>query len=280
MDFDALVNVKRILSSDKISQTDIMLLTSAINNENVNINISIQDNLDIIQKQDINNNEFMIYLNEFIGVNQEFLNTPIYKFFLKRKPLWTLLLIALKMKLLNGEVLSDIIKYFFSLLPNLEQDEYLECLVLINDFLSIKKISNIKKIDNPDSIIEFISHNLDCLEAVSYEETYQLICKNIIIKLFSLGFISFSDSESYAIDENEFVISVISPFLNQDEYYYLISIINENTVDIATLSVIRETLLKYISSHTISKEANQVINKILENLDEISISEQKQLNIK
>lgn len=66
MDFDALVNLKHIVSSDNIADVDLMLLKSAINNGNIDINLSISGNLDAILNSDVSNSVFTNYLGEFV----------------------------------------------------------------------------------------------------------------------------------------------------------------------------------------------------------------------
>ena len=279
MNFDALVNVKRILNSASVSPMDIMLLSSAVNNRSVDINISIQSNIDTICMQDIDNHEFMIYISEFIGSSQEFLNTPIYKKLIQNKIFWPSLLNFLKKKLINDEAFLDIVNYLFHLLKKANIKEYVDCFLFINEFLSAKKEIITESTDVSFDIIEFIINNLDCLDNNYEESSSKLVAKKIVINLLSLGIVGFYDLVSISQNESDLINTILSSLLKCEEYYYLVQIINEKTIDNNTSQIIEEILRSYINSKAISDGCREYINRILKKLIEINESSEKSLKI-
>ena len=266
MDFDALVNIKNILVSGSTARTDLMLFLSAISNKSVDINLSIQDNLDIIHMQSFDDNEFMTYLGEFLDLNHEFLTTPIYSMLLRKIEYFELLLQAIKNGNLNEETITSIVNYIFNLLPTLSSEDYLVCLVFLNDILSSKDITYINKNDKPDAIVEFIINNSDCLERKENSSEEKPIIKNIIIKMLKLGILRFSDFIYYDSPSSSYINSLIMAFVNSDEYYYLYAILNEKTVDEETKPIIMNIISELLSDFRISYDKKEILNLAVQKL--------------
>ncbi|MCH5167033.1 MAG: hypothetical protein J1F35_03985 [Erysipelotrichales bacterium] len=266
MDFDALVNIKNILVSRSTAKTDLMLFSSAISNNSVDINLSIQDNLDIIRMHSIDNKEFMAYLSEFLDLNHEFLTTPIYKMLLGKIEYFELLLHALKNGNLNEQTITSVINSVFSLLSTLNVEDYSISLVFLNDILSSKSVSYINEANKPDSITQFVINNFDCLEKKDNQYEEAIIIKNIIIKMLKLGVITFADLIYYSDSSSDFVNSLIMTFVNSDEYYYLYAIMNEKTVDEETKPIISSIISEISADFRVIPEKKEILDLVIAKL--------------
>lgn len=264
MDFDALVNLKRIITSDIVTNTDIMLLKSAINNRNIDINISIAKNLDLLSTSDINNQEFMTYLGEFIDCDDAFLNTPIYILFLSRRCFYSLIYVSLSKGFMDEEVYIDIINRLFIKKTDLESLE--EDSVFIKDMISKKgKISLDNKV-NKDLLIEYALRNIDSLTSDA-DELYSAVNKSIILKLFSYGYINFTDIYYYSGNDSLMKIFIYS-LLDMKDYSYFLSLLNEKGLSIEVIPYVESAISEYKENNETNEKMIEIILrriKILEN---------------
>ncbi len=243
MDFDALVNLKRIIMADNVTDTDIMLLKSAINNRSIDINISISENLDSFFKHNIDDDEFMVYLEEFINCDEYYLNTPIYKIFLTRRCFFVLLSIALLKKNINDEAFYDIINTLFGNLSKANGEEYALLLVLIQDIISAKGKVSYESLICIDEIMDFIVSNIYSL--FDNEPMFNdVLTKDIILKLFSYGYIHFSDFMAY--DEGGLFLKMfIHAIFDMGDYSYLLPLLNDKMLDEVSAECIKSVVNEY-----------------------------------
>lgn len=270
MEIDALVNVKHILEKEKISKTDIMLLKSALNNHGVDINLSIQDNLDIIYSE-TDKVEFMDYLNEFVDSNSLFMNTPIYLLLLNNSNLKSIILMAIKKNLLSQDVICSILKLEFNDLFIKEDDA--ETLVFINEVLSSSKIEFTGESLSDIDIINFIVNNLGSLLVKDSQDNIAYIKKNIIIKLFSLGIIDFSSLKASNCSFVELLSAIIYSLLSTGEYYHIMSIVNERTIDTESKKIIKDILEDAVYTEYSDFDGSKFVREILAKLKSIGKKE-------
>lgn len=243
MDFDALVNLKRIIMADNVTDTDIMLLKSAINNRSIDINISISENLDSFFKNNIDDDEFMVYLEEFINCDEYYLNTPIYKIFLTRRCFFELLSIALLKKNINDEAFYDIINTLFRDLSKANGEEYALLLVLIQDMISTKGKVSYESLTCIDEIMDFIVSNIYSL--FDNEPMFNdVLTKDIILKLFSYGYIHFSDFMAYD-GGGLFLKMFIHAIFDMGDYSYLLPLLNDKMLDEISAECIKSVVNEY-----------------------------------
>lgn len=261
MDFDALVNLKRIIVSGNVTDTDIMLLKSAINNGNVDINVSISKNLDKIFEENIDNSEFMTYLEEFINCADFYLNTPIYKLFLSNISFYPLFITSLNKKVLKNEAFKEIIVFLFNVLNGSLKNNYLELALMIKDIiLATGKVFDIG-FDDRDVFLDFICKNIDVFsnDDIGLES---IVNREIIIKLFSYGYINFSHLYDYANSESLIKIFVYSIF-DLGEYSYLLSLINDKMVQDNICDILINIITDYVSENKVD---GKIIGIILDRI--------------
>lgn len=264
MDFDALVNLKHIITSDDVTNVDIMLLKSAINNGNIDINLSILGNLDVILNSDVSESVFTTYLSEFIGCNDHLLNTPIYQIFLKNKCFYSLLLLAVKKKSLTDCVYSEIIVSLFKEISSCESDYLEEIVLLLKDMVSAKRHVDYSLFSDVSSIVLYICNNIDCLSCDS-GDIFRLVAKELIMKLLTYGYVHFSDLFAFSND-SMLVRMLVYALFDSNEYVYVLSLINNKMLDQESAKSLKIIIDEYVSTNEVK---NNLIRSILNRLDRI-----------
>lgn len=274
MDFDALVNLKRVFMSSIINETDIMLLKSAINNGSININLSISGNLDAIFQSNINNSEFMVYLEEFINCDEYYLNTPIYKLFLTRKCYYPLLYASLKKDALAMPVYENVILELFNIALTSQGDESMEVAIFIRDMLSVKGKVDFTNRSAKEVIVDFIVRNIDAISGSCAMTS--IINKDIILKLISYGYVEFDDFYSYAGDDSLLKMLFYS-LLDTFDYSYILSVINKKTVSLYTSDVLMSVVSDYQKENFVNMKMIKAILDKLEVLKDLKLEDKKAL---
>lgn len=264
MDFDALVNLKHIVTSNNVTNVDIMLLKSAINNGNIDINLSISGNLDVILNSGVSDSFFTTYLSEFIDCNAYLLNTPIYQIFLKNRSFYPLFLVAVRRKTINDSVYSDIIVSLFKEISFLRDDDLEDIILILKDMVSIRHHVDYSLFSDVSSIVLYICTNIDCLSCDN-ADTFKLVAKELIMKLLTYGYVHFNDLLAYSSD---FMIvrMLVYALFDSNEYAYLLSLINDRMLDKESASSLKIIINEYVSNNEVK---NNLIGSILNKLDKI-----------
>lgn len=271
MDFDALVNLKRIITSSEVTDTDIMLLKSAINNGNVDINVSISQNLNSVFKENINDAEFMTYLEEFINCSDYYLNTPIYMFFLSKRCFFPLLSVALNKKVMLETTYNDVIERLFQILSEPVNEEELLLEVFIKDVIMSKGKVSYDSITNKSIIMDFIVKNMDVLGNLGVTTMESVILKDILFKLLSYGYVHFSDFIIYA-DNDSLIKMFIYAIFDAGEYSYLLSLINDKMVNRETSVMLINAICEYSKDNEVDQQLSCIILEKLEAIKKSSKS--------
>lgn len=263
MDFDALVNLKHIITSDNVTNVDLMLLKSAINNNNIDINLSISGNLDVILNSDVSESVFTTYLSEFIGCSDYLLNTPIYQIFLKNKCFYPLLLLAVKKKSLTDYVYSDVIVNLFREV-SCGCDHSEEMILFLKDMVSAKHHVDYSLFSDVSSIVLYICNNINCL-ACDSEDISIIVAKELIMKLLTYGYVHFSDLFAFSND-SMLVRMLVYALFDSYEYAYLLSLINNRMLDLESASSLKIIVDEYALNNGVK---SNLIDSILNKLDNI-----------
>lgn len=274
MDFDAIVVFKRVLSKTDINENDKLLMSSAINNENIDINLSIRDNLKIAQEDDISLEEFKTYLMEFMDNNDDYLNTPIYLLLLQKKELRKLLLLAHKIQVLDDKSLLDIIESILLYMNIADEKDYPELANFLNDLLSVRRTTNSSLFQSSSIIKAFIISNHDSLSSdlskvVGLTSIQNFYDRLIILKLFSYGFANFSFAEVYdpSIDG---LSAIIEPLLKKRSYGHLRLVINTKTINSDDALRVKELIINHLNENKIdSLEDSIKVEKLINDLNNI-----------
>lgn len=272
MDLDAVITFKRVLNEKNITTADKMLLASAINNANININLSIRDNLKLIDKNGISLEELFLYLKEFIGNDDEYLDVPIYMLFLEKKDLWNLLLAAYKIANLSEESLLIIGKNIFKYLDSQSNSDTEELIQFFNNLLSVKRPNNYKLFQASFSTEPFVYSNLDDIYNGSNKAN-----KLLLVTLISFGYIDLSLLSLAVGNDYSYVESFIKELLDHKLYGYVKIFINAKTVNEDLALIIKEIISNYSLGNEENYRLEQLILILNSKLDNI-IEEKKTLN--
>lgn len=269
MDLDAVITFKRVLKEKEIKMADKMLLLSAINNRNIDINLSIKENLNLINKDGIAIEELFLYLKEFIGDKEPTDDVPIYMLFLEKSALWDLLISAYKKSNLREEAVLAIGEAIFKYLDNEEIHNNEELLVFLNSILSVRKPADYLLFQRSFSIEPFIYAIIDEI----YNDGNSAK-KSLLITLITFGYIDFYLLNRTVDDSYSYIESFIKELLDHELYAYVKIFINSRTVNRDLAVVIKDILGEYVSPHGYSHRLELLIDHINNKLDTI-IQEEK-----
>lgn len=272
MDLDAVITFKRVLREDEITMADKMLLSSAINNRNIDINLSITENLNLINKDGISLEELFLYLKEFIGDKEAYTDVPIYMLFLERSNLWDLLLNAYKRYTLSEESILNIGETVFSYLDYKNNDNYDELVNFLNSLLSVRKPNNYELFQNNFSTQSFVYNNIDDLY-----NGHNSVNKSLLTTMISFGYVSLDLLNSVVGEGYSYIESFITELLNRELYAYIKIFINSRTVGKELASIIKDTINEYAVCCEENRRFERFVTTINSKLDNI-IQEKKIVN--
>lgn len=264
MDLDAVITFESVLKKDNISTADKMLLSSAINNRNIDINLSIKQNLNLINKDGISITELFLYLKEFVADKSSYVDVPIYMLFLEKRELWDLLVNAYKKFSLKEEAVLDISKAIFKYLENSDILNEEELLTFFNSLLSVRKPEDYKMFQNIFSIEPFIYENIDEIYNGSNG-----IRKSLFITIISFGYVNLQLLNDMVDDSYSYIEFFIKELLNHDLYAYVKIFINSRTITPDLAVVIKNILDEYKIKGEGNYRLKHLINTINDKLDSI-----------
>lgn len=272
MDLDAVITFKRVLKEDTISIADKMLLSSAINNKNIDINLSITENLNLINKDGISLEELFLYLKEFIGDKELYTDVPIYMLFLEKRDLWDLLLNAYKKNDLDEKSVLYIGENIFKYLDVKDSKNIDDLVSFFNSLLSIRKPENYELFQNSFSFEPFIYANIDDIYTGSNS-----VNKSLLITLISFGYISLDLLNNSIDDSYSYIEIFFKELLNRELYTYIKIFINSRTVSKDLAIIIKDIINEYASCDEKNQRLEHFLNTINSKLDDI-IFDKKVIN--
>lgn len=232
MILDACILFYNKLETLNYDDKDVLIMSSHILNGNIDINLSIRENM--LKYAEIDESfEPSRYLNK------ELLNcdTPIYKILLQDEAFYSLIKSSITKGLLTSESVRDIFEAYIEAVDKLTERENSKVLTYIIELLSLK--SNVEKHVLQDSIIirEFVKNNLYALVIPKKKknDADTVSKKMIIIKLFRLGFVKFGNVNDILLTYDE----VLQPLIDTYNYTQLKLVIYRDNVPVEDLDYVQ-----------------------------------------
>ncbi len=264
MEIDSIITFKRVLREQTVNNIDKMMLSSAINNKNIDINLSINENLRLINKEGISLEELFCYLEEFLGNKDDYLNVPLFMLLLERKKLWDLLLNAYKRDNLSEESVLVIGEHIFDYLDDNSATCNDELITFFNSLLSIKRPVNYEIFQKSFSIRPFIFANIDDI----YSDNNS-VNKSLLVTLISFGYINL-DLLNFAIDDSfSYMELLFRELINHELYGYVRIFVSEKTISQEAAIIIKNVVNEYEVKARDNKRLENFILSINEKLDSI-----------
>lgn len=242
MILDACILFYNKLETLNYDDKDVLIMSSHILNGNIDINLSIRENM--LKYAEIDKSfEPGKYLNK------ELLNcdTPIYRLLLQDEAFYSLIKASITKGLLTSESVRDILECYIEAIDKLTDRENSRVLTHIIDLLSIK--SNLNREVLQDSIIirGFVKDNLYSLGMPKKKknDTDTVSKKMIIIKLFRLGYVRFGNINDILLTYEE----VLQPLINTYNYGQLKLVIYRDNVPLDDLDYVQDYVNKGIDAN-------------------------------
>lgn len=261
MEIDSIITFKRVLRKQLISKEDKMLLSSAINNNNININLSINENIRIVNKDGISLDELLFYLEELLGSRENYLDVPIYELLLEKSDLRDLLLNAYKKNYLSEESALAIALLAFEYL---EKNDSLELVNFLNHLFSIKGPSDYELFQQQLSVCPFVYGNLDDIYNGTNEANKSMLVSLISFGYINLDILSFTVDNSYTYIENFF-----RDLINNGLYGYVRVFVNNRTVSKELALIIQDVVNSYQDKASEDKRLDHFIKSMNEKISNI-----------
>lgn len=222
---------------------DILLMSSAVLNKSIDINLSIKENF---LKYKENNPSFNAdkYLNRPV-VNCD---VPIYRLLLQEKELFTIIVDACKKGLVTSESFRDIIECFIDAIDKVMEEENGKLLTHIIALLSIKNNNLDKEVMNDSVIIrEFVKNNLYALNMSKKKKNDcdTVSKKMIILKLFRLGFVRFGNVNNIELTYED----ILQPLIDQFNYGQIKLVVYNDNVPFEDLDYVESYIHKAIDAN-------------------------------
>lgn len=264
MDLDAVITFKRVLKEENITNEDKMLLISAINNDNIDINLSIIDNLKLINKDGISADDLFFYLDDFLGKCDHYLEVPIYLLLLARDDLRDLLISAYKRLSLKEESVLVISEEIFKYLESENNQDCEQIVYFFNNLLAVRKPDNYQIFQNSFSVISYVYKNL-----ASIYNGCNIYNKALITTLISFGYIDLEMMSQTFSDNYSCIGEFIKELLDHELYMYIKTMFNTRTVSSDLAVFIKNTINDYLSDYQDNPRFKHFIISFNDKLDNI-----------
>lgn len=213
----------------------LLIMSSYIYNANIDINLSIRENIELILKEDeeMRNNGV---INDILSSEIKYYDVKIYNLLLENTKMRKFLIGALKKNLLNKQSIIDIIETILTGVSSIERnsnrDQILQFLV---EFISAKRM--LAKDATQESLIinTFVKNTIPLLaddKSTSKDKLHDSFFDRIVLyKLFANGYATFYYDQILNPDSNENGIEeIVLPLIRSRSYGHLRLMINKVTI--------------------------------------------------
>lgn len=242
MDLDAILFFYNRFNNLDYNENDIMIMSSYISNNLIDINKSIMDNI----CEYINSTESNIVLSQFDFDNQT-LSIPIYRLLLQEYLMHSTLLTAIQKGLLTDEAYKDIVESLIDSVDKILPTEQERILPFIIDVLQSKKNADSEVMQDSKIIREFVSNNKEVLALNKrVKNRGDLLQKKIIIiRLFANSYVRYGNFNDVIINYED----IINPLIETENYGQLRLVIGNKVIDIDDVDYILELINKRVQSN-------------------------------
>ena len=211
MNFDAVLLFYKKIEALDYDEKDILLMSSAVLNKSIDINLSVRDNMLKYAEIDKNFNP-----DKYLNDDLRNCDVPIYRILLQDDAFFNLLLDAMGKNILNSESIKDILECYMDAVDKLSEKETSRVLTYIIQVLAVNFRVDAEVMKESKIFREFVKNNLFALSMPKKKRNDSDVVakKMIIIKLFRLGFVEFGLREDILINYEE----VIQPLIDTHNY--------------------------------------------------------------
>lgn len=237
MNLDAILFFYNKFNNLDYNENDILIMSSYVSNNLINVNKSIKDNILIYVKE--NNKDNIL---ERINLLNETFDVPIYRLLLQDSLMHSILINAIKKGLVDDNSYLDIVECLLECDGKILEQEESKLLPFIVDVLQSKKNASSEIMQKSSIIRGYVFNNKDKLALTKrVKHTGDLLQKKIIvIRLFANGYVRYGNDFDINISYEDIIIPLIetknygqlklvigNKVINPDDVDYIISLIDK-----------------------------------------------------
>lgn len=239
MNLDVLLFFYNKFNNLDYTENDILIMSSYITNNLIDINRSIKENILRYAKEFDKENilERINLLNPTFGV-------PIYRLLLQDTSMHSILVNAIKKGMLEDKSYLDVVECLLECDGKLLDEEENKLLPFIIDVLQAKKNASSELMQSSRIIREYVFNNKDKL-SITKKVKYSgdvIQKKLIVIRLFANGYVRYGND----FDINISYEDILLPLIETENYGHLRLVIGGKVIDASDVQYIIDLIDKYV----------------------------------
>lgn len=242
MNLDAIILFYKKIDRLDYNEKDILLMSSAIMNGNIDINLSVRDNMLKYHELDESFNP-----DTYLSKSDRNCDIPIYRVLLQDSDFFDILVNATNKGLINSESFRDMIECYLDAVDKVTDNDNDRVMVNVIKLLSLKLNVSKEVMQDSQIIREFIKNNLFALGMPKRKKNRNDVVskKMIIIKLFRLGFVKFGLSNDVLLTYQE----VLQPLLDVCNYGQVKLVIYRDNVPCEDIDFVQDYINRAIDAN-------------------------------
>lgn len=235
MEIDAIFMLIKMLKDDDSLRNDFLVMESYICNKNIDINLSLRENIGIIlnEDEDLTNDS---RIADIVNSEEKFLDKPIYSLLLGDAKMRSFILEAENKKLLSEDTVLDIVEMIIMGIEAIEDSVNREQTIrFLMEVISRYRVRVKSKIQSSPIINAFVKkyENITAKErgrGKNFQDGFYY--RILLYKLFSYGYVTFDYNQVLNSESEENGLeTLVVPLIESRSYGHLTMMINKITVN-------------------------------------------------
>lgn len=235
MEIDAIFMLIKMLKDDDSLRNDFLVMESYICNKNIDINLSLRENIGIIlnEDEDLTNDS---RIADIVNSEEKFLDKPIYSLLLGDAKMRSFILEAENKKLLSEDTVLDIVEMIIMGIEAIEDSVNREQTIrFLMEVISRYRVRVKSKIQSSPIINAFVKkyENITTMErgrGKNFQDGFYY--RILLYKLFSCGYVTFDYNQVLNPESEENGLeTLVVPLIESRSYGHLTMMINKITVN-------------------------------------------------
>lgn len=231
---DSISLVSRLMGQEVVADMDKLMLLSAINHHTVDINGSIKDNIDLLDRDELTKEDLKTIVNIIKNSDGVLLEKPIYMWILEKKDLRDSLSSQYAKGYLKEETLLNILEYLLHV-NELDEETLKPIIFFLTNLISSNRPRNYKMFQESEILASFVNKYDNCVyqnAAVHGEDfDFKFKVKIFIFKLFAGGYVNFAYPKIAGEEDKNGFSAIFTPLLMHRNYGHARLLINSKTLN-------------------------------------------------
>lgn len=276
MEIDALLLLKKGLKDFKITESEFLVINSYVNNNNVNINLSIRDNaLSIVEENESLEDNAVIA--DILNTEESYVDVPIYSLFLQNVRLRTFLISAPSKRVLTEETVLNIVEVTLQGIDAITVESEIDNIIgFLMEFLHKHRLVKESSIQKSQIINGFVKkyESVVITERDRKDDNFHsnFYRRMLLYKLFSCNYATFDYNQILNPESEENgVETIVRPLLDTRSYGHLRLMINNITLSEENVLILINVIKDAFKSFYERNVSEEDIKKDKEFIDKINV---------